>query len=291
MNIYGAVIGDIVGSIYEVNEIKKIKSGVPKIERQKILNTNTPLFSSDSSFTDDSILTCAIANACLTDGNYEKQIRYYGNKEKDLGLDIYGRSKFGPGFLKWLDGGENNSWGNGCAMRISPVGYAFNSLEETLDESEKATTCSHNNIESINCAKAVAGSIFLARNNATKEEIKDFCLQFLDNLDFDLDDLQENYRFSSRAINSVPQAIFCFINSDSFEDCLRKSISIGGDSDTIASISCGIAGAFYEIPDNIISKAREYISDEYLEILDNFNSQYNRLEDDKDIDLEDNSIM
>ena len=104
MNIYGAVIGDIVGSIYEVNEMKKIKSGLPKNVRQKILDKNTPLFSSESSFTDDSILTCAIAKACLTDNDYEKQIRYYGNKEKDLGLDVYGRSKFGPGFLKWLEG-------------------------------------------------------------------------------------------------------------------------------------------------------------------------------------------
>ena len=212
MNIYGAVIGDIVGSIYEVNEMKKIKSGLPKNVRQKILDKNTPLFSSESSFTDDSILTCAIAKACLTDNDYEKQIRYYGNKEKDLGLDVYGRSKFGPGFLKWLKGGESNSWGNGCAMRISPVGYAFNSLETTLVEAEKATICSHNNEESVNCAKAVAGSIFLARNNATKEEIKVFCLKFIDNLDYNLEDLQENYRFSSRAINSVPQAIFCFLN-------------------------------------------------------------------------------
>ena len=208
-DIYGSVIGDIVGSLLEVYEIEDKKNHIINIDRRKsILKPNFELFNDQCSFTDDSILTCAIANAIMTDGDYEKHIREFGLKEKNLGIDIYGRSKFGDGFIKWLERkGDSYSWGNGCAMRISPVGYAFDTLEKTLIEAEKSIICTHNNPDSISCGKAVAGAIFMARNGANKKQIEDFVREYIPNLDFNLQELQENYNFKVKAINSVPQAI------------------------------------------------------------------------------------
>lgn len=278
-DIYGAVIGDIVGSYHEVLEMEWFTSKTIDADRRRsVLDKKTPLFSDKSSFTDDSILTCAVAKAILTDGDYEKSIRYYGLKEKDLGLDIYGRSKFGNGFINWLLGKEEyKSYGNGCAMRISPVGYAFDTLEETLVEAEKSIVCSHGGEDTLACGKAVAGAVFLARNGASKEEIQQFAEGMIGkSLDYDLNDLTEKYYFKMKAINSVPEAIACFLQGNSFEDVLRKSISIGGDSDTIASIACGIAGAYYEIPANIKREAGAFITGEYREILDKFNEVFVR---------------
>ena len=279
-DIYGAIIGDIVGSLLEVYEIEDKKNNIINVDRRKsILKPNFELFNDKCSFTDDSILTSAVAEAILTDGNYEKTIREFGLKEKNLGMDIYGRSKFGDGFIQWLESkGKSCSWGNGCAMRISPVGYAFDSLEKTLLEAEKSIICTHNNPDSISCGKAVAGAIFLARNGASKEEIEDFVSGYVQNLDFDLEQLQETYNFKVKAINSVPQAIYCFLISENFEDALRKCLSIGGDSDTIASITGGIAGAFYSIPEEFKEKAKGYISKEYIDILENFNHRFAQIE-------------
>lgn len=276
-DIYGAVIGDIVGSYHEVLEMDWFKNRtIDADRRRKILDRNTPLFSDKSSFTDDSILTCAVAQAILTDGDYEKSIRYYGLKEKDLGLDIYGRSKFGDGFIKWLLGKEEyKSYGNGCAMRISPVGYAFDTLDRTLAEAEKSIVCSHGGEDTLACGKAVAGAVFLARTGHDKKTIQQFAESMIGkSLDYDLTTLTDNYYFKMKAINSVPEAIACFLKGNSFEDVLRKSVSIGGDSDTIASIACGIAGAHYDIPASIKSEASSFITDEYRAILDNFNSVY-----------------
>ncbi len=276
-DIYGAIIGDIVGSWYEVLEMDWFKSKTVDVNRRRsFLDRKVPLFNDKSSFTDDSILTCAVANALLIDGDYERHIRDFGMKEKDLGVDKYGRSKFGNGFISWLlDKGEYKSFGNGCAMRISPVGYAFDSLEETLAEAEKSIICSHGGGDTIACGKAVAGSVFMARNGYSKEQIQSFCEHMIGkDLNFDLVKLQESYSFKVKAIDSVPQAIACFLQGEDFEDVLRKSISIGGDSDTIASIACGIAGAYYPIPSSIKYNAIKYITNEYRNILDNFNNQF-----------------
>ena len=276
-DIYGAVIGDIVGSYHEVLEMEWFTSRTVDFNRREaVLDRATPLFTDKSSFTDDSILTCAVANALLTDGDYEKSIRFFGMKEKDLGVDIYGRSKFGNGFINWLLGKETEkSYGNGCAMRISPVGYAFDTMAETLSEAEKSIICSHGGEDTVACGKAVAGAVFLARQGASKTEIKEFAESVIGrSLDYDIDELRQSYTFKVKAINSVPQAIACFLSGNDFEDVLRKSISIGGDSDTIASISCGIAGAYYDIPDEIKQAANRYITDEYRKILDSFNDRF-----------------
>lgn len=262
--LYIGSIGDIGGSIPEIYEIRASKNKV-KIsydERIKFINKDFPLFDKMSSCTDDTILTCAIADALLNDKNYEKYLRKYGLKEMNFGKDIYGRSRFGNGFIEWLKGGkEGDSYGNGAAMRVSPIGYYFNTLEEVLENAKLASIPSHNNADAIKCAQAVAGTVFLAKNKKSKQEIKQFAESILEmKLDFDLEDLRYNYIFTSKSIDSVPQAIYCFLVSEDFEDCLRISLSIGGDTDSVSCISTAIAEAYYKhIPYEIKSQALKYI--------------------------------
>lgn len=277
-SIYGAIIGDIAGSYLEVLEInaKQQKSKLSYTERCKILNPNTPLFTKDCSLTDDSVLTIAIADSIITGQSYESKLKEYGKKEINMGLDKYGRSRFGKCFCDWIYGNfKGNSYGNGCAMRISPVAYMHDSLEKTLQESERATICSHNHPESIKCSRATAGAIFLARIGTTKTQIKQFVEKELDFcLDYDLEYLRHNYVFTSKATNSVPQAIYCFLVSNSFEETLRNTLSIGGDVDTTAAISCAIASAYYDIPYEILETAKKFIPNEYDAVLQNFANKY-----------------
>ena len=270
--MYGVIIGDIVGSIYEVREAKNKKAGVitPYDEKIKILDFNTPLFTNDCSFTDDTVLSCAIYDAVIHNGDYAEYLRRYGKEELTRLHKVNMPSRFGKCFLEWLDGNfEGNSYGNGSAMRISAIGECFDTLKEVETQTVLATIPTHNNEDAINCAVAVSGAIFLAKNKKEKSEIKDFCESKLkQKLDFSLKELQETYVFTSRAIESVPEAIFCFLQSNSFEDCLRKSISIGGDSDTIAAIACSIAEQYYEIDENLIINAKKYLPKEFIELLE-----------------------
>ena len=277
-SIYGAIIGDIVGSHLEVAEIvaKMNKSKVDYETRQKILDKNTPLFTPECSLTDDSVLTIAIADALTYNGDYEQKLKEYGKKEINMGVDKYGRSRFGKCFAEWIYGDYiGDSWGNGCAMRVSPLGYAFDTLEQTLKECDNATICSHNHPDSLKCARAVAGAIYLARTGSEKQQIQEFVEKELDlKLEYDLQYLSKEYNFTSKAMLSVPQAIYCFLVSDDFEDCIRKTISIGGDVDTTAAISGSIASAFYDIPEDILKEAKEFISPEYEKVLQTFSKKY-----------------
>ena len=266
----GAIIGDVVGSYYEVLEVKEIKNGLRSYEeRIKILDQNTPLFTENSSVTDDSILTFAIYKAIKENKPYEEMLKYYAKKEIDLGKDMYGRSRFGKGFVEWVNGNtQGTSYGNGASMRISPVGYLFDTLEEVKQESYKATIPSHNHEESILCAEAVSTSIFLLRNGISKEELKEYIEKNYFKLDYDLEDLRRNYKFSSKSINSVPQAIFTFLESNSFEETIRNAISIGGDTDTIAWIAGSLAESYYGIPQELLEQVKPYLKDYMIELLD-----------------------
>jgi type I restriction enzyme M protein len=155
-------------------------------------------------------------------------------------------------------------------MRISPVGFLFNSIEEVKMESYKATITSHNHPEAIKSAEAVAVSIFMLRTDFSKDEVKKYIEDNYFSLNYDLDNLSENYEFTSRAINSVPQAIFCFLQSNDFEDAIRKAISIGGDCDTIAAITGSLAEAYYSVPEELIEMVKPYISNYMFPILDKF---------------------
>lgn len=262
----GAIIGDVAGSYLEVLEVQGIKEEHRSYEeRVKILDKDTSLFTDESSVTDDSILTCAIAKAIISRGcNYERYLREYGLREAELGVDIYGRSRFGKGFVSWLAGDfQGESFGNGAAMRISPVGYLFDTIEEVKEQVRLATIPSHNHVDAIKGAEAVAVSIFLLRNGYSKEDVYNYVIDNYYELDFDLEDLQRNNTFSSKSSVTVPQALYVFFQSEDFEDAIRKALSIGGDADTIACVVGSISEAYYGVPSELKSQIREYLP-EYM---------------------------
>lgn len=276
----GAIIGDVAGSYYEVLEVnyyKQHKTNRPYEERIKILDKNTPLFTDESSYTDDTVLTCAILDAINNDCDYEKYLREYGLREINLGKDKYGRSRFGRGFIDWLDYNSLGvSYGNGSAMRISPVGYLFDTLEDVKVESYKATIPSHNHIDAIIGAEAVASTIFLLRNGYSKEKTIKYIKDCYYNLDLDLETLQRNNEFSSKASITVPQALYIFSISNDFEDCIRKAISIGGDTDTIAAIAGSVAEAYYGIPDNIKEEVYSYLNEDIINLVGDYYEKSSR---------------
>ena len=268
----GAIIGDVAGSYYEVLEIeyyKKYKAPRPYEERIKIMTKDVPLFTDDSSCTDDSILTCAVYDAIKNGGHdYRKYLKKYGLSEVALGLDQYGRSRFGKGFVAWLNGEKpGNSYGNGAAMRIGPVGYMFNNPDDVIKEAILATIPSHNNKDAVTSAVAVATSIFFLRNGFTKLELKNYIETYFYDLNFDLDLLRHNYKFTSKASESVPEALYVFLESTDFEDAIRKAISIGGDSDTIACIVGSLAEAYYGIPEDLKRGVKPYLRDYMVDLL------------------------
>ena len=245
----GAIIGDVAGSYIEVLEIQgrnTINRHRSYDERVKVLDKDMSLFGKYSSCTDDSILTVAVWDAIINGNcNYEKYLREYGLREVNNGVDLYGRSRFGRGFVSWLEGNfQGESYGNGAAMRISPVGYLFDSLDEVKEQVRLATIPSHNHPDAIKGAEAVAVTIFLLRSGHLKEEVFEYIKSNYYDLNYDLEDLQRNYVFSSKSSESVPQALFVFFQSEGFEDSIRKALSIGGDSDTIACIVGSISEAY-----------------------------------------------
>lgn len=272
----GAIIGDVAGSTYEKDEILafKSKTKIPYEERIKILDKNVSLFKKDSIYTDDTCLTVAIADALLNDRNYELYLKEYGLKEHEKGLDLYGRSRFGSGFIEWLHNkGRSDSYGNGCAMRISSIPFYLDDLSEIRKEVCNATIPSHNCKESISCALAVSDAIYMAKNKCSKEEIKKHIENNYFSLEYDLEHLQRNYKFTSKSYESVPLGIYAFLISNDFEDGIRKAISIGGDADTIACIAGSILEAYYGIPEKIKNDVLKYIPNEFKEVI---NKMYER---------------
>lgn len=254
--IFGAIAGDVIGSTYEFKNEK---------------STNINIFVEDSKFTDDTVLTIAVADAILNNKDFGKTIWEYGNKYFDCG--------YGGSFIKWLTD-ENpqpyDSWGNGSGMRVSPVGWAYSSLEQTLEAAKKSAECTHNNPEGIKGAQVVASAIYLARNGFSKIAIKDYITAaFGYDLNFKLDDIREKYKFYVSCQNSIPQAIVAFLESSNFESAIRLAISIGGDSDTISAMAGSVSIAYYnEIPDNIYNFVKSKLPQEFIDIIEQFNEKY-----------------
>jgi len=252
----GAITGDIVGSVFELKAIK---------------TTDFNLFSNRSHFTDDTVLTIATADCILSKKSYLDSYKYWGKK--------YPYAGYGGGFSRWLFS-ENlfpyNSFGNGSAMRVSPVGFAFNELDTVLDEAKKSAEVTHNHPEGIKGAQATASAIFLARQGKQKKEIKDFIRsQFSYDLDRSIDEIRPLYVFDETCQGTVPEAIIAFLDSDNFEDAIRKAISLGGDSDTLACITGGIAQAFYkDISQYITSNVKNRLTKDLLDILEEFENKY-----------------
>jgi len=252
----GAIAGDVIGSVYEHRSIK---------------TTDFQLFQRYSRFTDDTVLTIAIADAILHQTDYAKSLKSFGRNYPDAG--------YGGAFIDWIFESESkpyNSWGNGSAMRVSPVGFAFSTVETVLSEAQKSAEVSHNHIEGIKGAQATALAIFFSRTGESKENIrKEMSERFGYNLKRTIDEIRPHYRFDVSCQGSVPEAIIAFLDSDDYEDAIRKAISLGGDSDTLACIAGGIAQAFYkEIPLEIIAEARKRLPQDFLEIIDTFNTKY-----------------
>jgi len=220
--VIGAIAGDIIGSVFEYYPIK---------------STDFPLFSAHSTYTDDTVLTVAIADCILNGKEYAPTIKEYGRS--------YPYAGYGGMFLQWLASDKYdpyNSYGNGSAMRVSPVGFAYSTLDEVLEQAEKSAAVTHNHPEGIKGAQAVASSIFLARKGKNKSDIREYIeATFNYNIHQRLDDIRPHYQFNGTCQGSVPQSIIAFLESNDYEDAVRKSISLGGDSDTMACITGGIS--------------------------------------------------
>jgi len=251
----GAIAGDIIGSVYEWKNIKT---------KQFVL------FSPDCCFTDDSVLTVALAQSILTGTDYTSLMKSYYQRYPDAG--------YGGFFHQWAQTREArpyNSWGNGAAMRISPVGFAFPTLEEVLARATDYTAVTHNHPEGIKGARAVAAAIFLARTGSTKDEIRNYtAANFGYDLSLSVDEIRPAYKFDESCQGTVPQAFVCFLESTDFEDAIRNAISLGGDSDTLACITGGIAQAHYGVPAGIAERAMSILDEDLRSVTDRFMHRY-----------------
>ncbi|TFG91148.1 MAG: ADP-ribosylglycohydrolase family protein [Candidatus Atribacteria bacterium] len=250
----GALVGDIVGSVYEWNNIK---------------TKEFPLFSPDCFFTDDTVMTLAIAEGLLNGGSEAAFI----SAMKEMGRR-YPNAGYGSRFGSWLFSDEEspyNSWGNGSAMRVSTVAWMFDTLEEVERYAEISASVTHNHPEGIKGAQATAASIFLARKGKTKQEIKAYVENTYGyDLNRALDEIRRNYTFNESCQETVPEAIIAFLESVDFEDAIRNAISLGGDSDTLAAITGSIAGAAYEILVEISNHALSLLDENLLDVYKRF---------------------
>jgi len=250
--LMGAVCGDIVGSTYEFDPVKTKKF---------------PLFSSLSEFTDDTVMTLAVAKALAESHAHEdvegfKQVlirtmHEFGKRYPDVG--------YGGKFLRWLEMGSTepyNSCGNGSAMRVSAVGWYARSLEEAEALAKASAEVTHDHPDGIDGAIVTAGAVYLARMGEDKAVIREYVSRYYD-LDFTLDDIRPTYRFEVTCFWSVPQSVVAFLEGNSYEDTIRNAISLGGDADTQAAIAGAIAEAYYGMPEELEETAMSYL-DEYL---------------------------
>ena len=252
----GAIAGDIIGSVYEARPIK---------------STDFPLFSEHSKFTDDTVLTIGTAYAIVNGLDYGTVYRRFGR--------AYPRAGYGGTFISWLMKDEAppyNSWGNGSAMRISPVGFACETMDDVLQEATKSAAVTHNHPEGIKGAQAIALAVFMGRKGQTKDEIRRVIeKRFGYNLKRTIDTIRPSYFFDVSCQGSVPEAIIAFLESNDFESAIRLAVSLGGDSDTLACIAGAIAHAFYKrIPHQIEKEVRRRLPQEFLNVLDEFLKLY-----------------
>ena len=271
----GAIIGDLIGSVYEYNEYQDLVNETVNIERRKsMLQKSTgELLNSECFFSDDTVLTIAIADAIIHEECYAQKLKEYGKKYLHIneGKSNYFPRSFSENFQKWLNSnGQGESDGNGAAMRVSPVGFLFNDLEMVQYEAIKSARPSHNSASALTGAMALASAIYLARNNCDKYEIKEYTQNvFRLNLALNLETLQYTNLFNPTCDVTVAQAIFVFLQSNDFEDAIKKSLSIGGDTDTIASMVGALSEAYYGIPKNYLKRVEKFdIPKEFWDVLD-----------------------
>ena len=252
----GAIAGDIVGSVYE---------------RYPIKTKDFPLFQPQCTFTDDTVLSVAVAEAILTGRSYLESIRRLGRR--------YPAAGYGAAFRRWLFSqtpAPYNSWGNGSAMRVSPVGFAFSTEAEVLDQAAQTARITHNHPEGIKGAQATALAVFLGHRGADKAQIRrQIEKRFKYDLSRTLENIRPGYGFDVSCQGTVPEAIIAFLESATYEDALRNAVSLGGDSDTLACITGGIAQAFYgAVPLAIRLKVKEFLPPDLGRIVELFEARY-----------------
>ena len=259
--MYGAILGDMIGAPYEFDRGNKTK--------------DFPLFSADSEFTDDSVMTIAVADALMESmGEDDEQIK----KTLVSSMQKWGRrypyAGYGGRFIHWLhaqDPQPYGSYGNGSAMRVSSVGWLFDTLEETRRMARVTAEVSHNHPEGLKGAEATASAIFLARTGAGKEDIRDFIVgEFEYDLSRTCDEIRPTYHHVESCQETVPEAITAFLEGESFEDVVRTAVSLGGDCDTLTCIAGSIAEAFYGVPDELREECRKRLPKDMLAVLDRF---------------------
>ena len=250
----GAIIGDIAGSIYEWNNIK---------------TKDFPFFSKDCFFTDDTVMTIAVADALKngsTSDNFIDSMKKFGR--------LYPDSGYGRNFYSWLFSDNRNpyySWGNGSAMRVSPCAWYADSLDEAESLAEKSASVTHNHPEGIKGAQATAAAIYLARIGKKKDEIKNYIEErYGYDLNRKLEEIRPTYRFYESCQGTVPEALIAFLESTDFEDAIRNAISLGGDSDTLAAITGSIAEAAYGIPNAILKDVFFFLDDTLSAIINDW---------------------
>ncbi|MBR6023685.1 MAG: ADP-ribosylglycohydrolase family protein [Methanobrevibacter sp.] len=259
--IIGAISGDIIGSSREFRPIK---------------TKDFRLFNGYSCFTDDTVMTIAIASWLIKDKDSKDVLI---SEIKRFGLR-YPNAGYGGMFKKWLsqDSPEAyGSWANGSAMRVSPVAWVADSLEETQKLAEMSAIVTHNHPEGIKGALATGDAIFLARTGSSKEEIKE---HIEDNYDYDLsrklDDIRPYYGFDVSCKGSVPESIICFLEACDFEDTIRNAVSLGGDADTQAAIAGSIASAYWEVPSKIAARSIRRLDSNLLEVFIDFREKFEK---------------
>ena len=256
VKMLGALVGDIIGSTYETYNTKRM---------------DFDLFEKKSSFTDDSVMTLAVAKWLMEDESHT--IHYLIYCMQELGYQ-YPFAGYGARFVQWLSD-ENpqpyNSWGNGAGMRVSPVGLYARTLDEALALSALTASVSHNHPEGVKGAQAIATSVFLCKHGKSKQEIREYVEKTFDyNLHRTIAEIRPRYGFDISCQGSVPEAIIAFLEGNSFEEVIRLAISLGGDSDTIGAMAGAIAACCYEIPQSIIERCIAILTNDLKEIQTNF---------------------
>ena len=246
----GAIVGDIVGSIYEFDN-----------HRSK----DFPLFQSNCKFTDDTILSVATADALMTGGDFAPVYRAYARRYP---------SSYGGMFMQWIEDdsmGPYNSFGNGSAMRVSPVGWAFDKEDYVLRVAKETADATHNHPEGVKGAQATAIAVLWGRQGRSPREIVEAIReQFGYAISTPLDEIREYYEFNETCQGTVPEAFRCVLEAVNFEDAIRNAISLGGDSDTLAAITGSIAEPIWGIPDAIQAAALRYLDDDLRDVCDRF---------------------
>ena len=257
----GAIAGDFIGSVYEF-----------KPHRSKIF----PLFHRDCTWTDDTVLTAAVAHRVLVGGSYVDHFHDFFAEYPRAG---YPNAGYGGSFLTWAssrDPEPYNSWGNGSAMRVSPVGIAFETYDEVLEQARASAVVTHDHPEGVRGAQAVAGAVFLARTGTDRDVIRERLEHdFGYDLSTPLDAIRDSYQFNESCQGSVPQSIRAFLESTDYEDAVRNAVSLGGDADTMACIAGSIAEAAYGgVPPEIARPVLATLDSRLRDIVDRFYGRY-----------------